>query len=456
MPIRVCLLLSTVCVSAMLFAGTASGAPRHRHRAHRSARSVARHVPTWAYDDGCVGGKGASARLVRAWVTYAESNCGPENPKVLADCHADGVRYCQAIAYVQPSIIYADSPLARLTIPESWYLHQPGYADAAHRLRTSAYGGGYYLDQANPDADAFFATSVKTSFNDYDGLMVDDTGASLQSQFFGTGLDTSQEISSGDQLLAAHEEMASELMHLDGNPFLEVDNGIGANPWLSMPFPLLGHPEPVSGLIAEDVPEDNGLLINSAWAYPTMLDEMAYVGHTAADFMVLLSYNRDGARSSRRMQAATVLLGYSRAHIVSWSDLEQHNRDLAVWPEEGIVPTRPRQTMRTPRGRGCLQGTGNVCSRGGHNNVQVAPGVYRREFARCYYRGVRFGRCAVIVNTTDRALSVKRRWLTRAYGHRITFVGGDVQSGGRLKLRGARFHIGHTRVPAEDALLLSR
>ena len=62
----------------------------------------------------------------------------------------------------------------------------------------------------------------------------------------------------------------------------------------------------------------------------------------------------------------------------------------------------------------------------------------------------------MIVNTTDRAVRVKRRWLTRAYGHRITFVGGDVQSGGRLKLRGARFHIGHTWVPAEDALLLSR
>ena len=92
MPIRVRLLLSIVCISAMLFAGTASGAPRHGHRAHRAARSVTRHVPTWAYDDGCVGGKGASAKLVRAWVTYAESNCGPENPKVLADCHAGGVR----------------------------------------------------------------------------------------------------------------------------------------------------------------------------------------------------------------------------------------------------------------------------------------------------------------------------------------------------------------------------
>jgi len=97
-----------------------------------------------------------------------------------------------------------------------------------------------------------------------------------------------------------------------------------------------------------------------------------------------------------------------------------------------------------------------VCTRGGHRTLEVAPGVYRREFAKCYYRGRGFGRCAVIVNTNDHAIRVRRRWLTRSYRHRITFVGGDVQSGGRLRLRGARFRAGHTIVPAQDALLLSR
>ena len=73
---------------------------------------------------------------------------------------------------------------------------------------------------------------------------------------------------------------------------------------------------------------------------------------------MLLSYNYAGSAAARRMQAASVLLGYSRGHIVSWSDLEQDNRDLAIWPEEGIVPTRPRQSMRRPEGNGCLEGTG--------------------------------------------------------------------------------------------------
>jgi len=453
MHIRVALLLWLACASVLMLAAPASGKTRHGAHAHRA---VPAHIATWAYDDGCVGGKGASAELVRAWVTYAESNCGAENPKVLNDCHGGGRHYCTAIAYLQSSIIYTDSPLARIPVPESWYLHEPGYSDAAHRLRTSAYGGGYYLNQSNPAADAYFASYVKASFNDYDGLMVDDTGASMQSQFFGTGLASSEEISNGGELVAAHEQMAGSLTHVGGSPFLEVDNGLGANPWLSTPFPLLGHPGLVNGLIAEDVPEDNGVLINPAWAYPTMLDEMAYVDHTRRDFIVLLSYNYDGSAAARRMQAASVLLGYSRGHIVSWSDLEQDNRDLAVWPEEGIVPTRPRQSMRRPRGYGCLQGSGRVCTRGGHRTLEVAPGVYRREFAKCYYRGRGFGRCAVIVNTNDHAIRVRRRWLTRSYRHRITFVGGDVQSGGRLRLRGARFRAGHTIVPAQDALLLSR
>jgi hypothetical protein len=111
--------------------------------------------------------------------------------------------------------------------------------------------------------------------------------------------------------------------------------------------------------------------------------------------------------------------------------------------------------MAQPRGRGCLAGTGVVCSRGGHNNVQVAPGVYRREFRSCYRRQARFGRCAAIVNTTSTPVVVKRSWLRQSYHHQITFAGGDVQSGGTIDLRGAPFGAGSTVVAPGDALLLS-
>ena len=127
-----------------------------------------------------------------------------------------------------------------------------------------------------------------------------------------------------------------------------------------------------------------------------------------------------------------------------------------MWPEEGIYPTRPVESMGAPGGRGCLAGTGIMCSRGGHNSVQVAPGVYRREFRRCYRRAGSIGACAAIMNTTGQPVVVRGRWLRGvALRHQITFVGGDVQSGGRLDLTGARFAAGHDRGRAHDAMLLA-
>ena len=155
-----------------------------------------------------------------------------------------------------------------------------------------------------------------------------------------------------------------------------------------MPFPLLGHPGLVNGLIAEDVPEDNGVLINSAWAYPTMLDEMAYVDHTASDFMVLLSYNYAG----RRPRAGC------RPPACCWATAAVTSSAGRTWSRTTVTsPSGPRrassrpgrvQSMRRPRRHAAAcKGSGLVCKRGGHNNLRVAPGVYRREFARCYYRG---------------------------------------------------------------------
>jgi hypothetical protein len=128
---------------------------------------------------------------------------------------------------------------------------------------------------------------------------------------------------------------------------------------------------------------------------------------------------------------------------------------LAVWPEEGIYPTNPVQSMSTPGGNGCLAGTGTVCSTGGHNDLQVAPGVYRREFGACYNKGVRFGTCATIVNTTSSPVTIKSAWLTHSYGHQIAFNGGDVQSGGTINPAGTSFTPGSTSVGADDATLLA-
>ena len=150
-----------------------------------------------------------------------------------------------------------------------------------------------------------------------------------------------------------------------------------------------------------------------------------------------------------------MLLGYSPGHLVDWADLEQGSQNLAVWPEEGIYPTDPVQSMGAPGGSGCLTGSGQACSTGGHNDVQVAPGIYRREFGACYDHGTLFGACATVINTTASAVTVQRAWLTGSYGHQITFTGGDVQSGGGLDRAGASFTPGTSTVAAHDATLLA-
>ena len=174
---------------------------------------------------------------------------------------------------------------------------------------------------------------------------------------------------------------------------------------------------------------------------------MTYIDHTANDFVALLSYDTSGSLRARRVQDATILLGYSPGHTVDWADLETNSNDLAVWPEEAIVPTDPIQTMNTPGGTGCFSAQGIVYSTGGHNDLEVAPGVYRREFADCYDHGTEIGECATIINTTTNPVTIKSSWLTQTYSSQITLNGGDIQSGGTLDLNGAPFTSGTTRIP---------
>jgi hypothetical protein len=415
--------------------------------------SVPTHIETWSFDDGCNGGKGASASLVQNWLTYAESNCGAPT-KTTSDCHSGGTSYCKAIAYLDANKIYADSVPIAQDAQENWWLHQPGYTDSAHRLVFSdaRWGSAQLLNQANPAVDSWFQNYARTNFSSADGLMMDDTGASANEQLYGTGFSSSQEISSDTAMTAAHQQLAASVTHADGSSFTQIDNSVNVNPWLPNPFALLNHPGSVVGLLAEGVPESNGTLTPY---YSTLLDDMAYVNYQPNAFIVPLSYDANGSLTSRRVQAASILLGYSPGHEVSWSNLEQSNANLSVWPEEGIYPTQPVQTMGAPAGANCLNGNGQVCSTGGHNDVQVAPGIYRREFKSCFNGGTGFGPCAVIMNDSSGAVAVPSSWLTQSYAHQITMNGGDVQSGGTVDPAGASFTAGVTTVPAGDALLLS-
>jgi hypothetical protein len=423
-----------------------------------SSGKIPVHVETWVYDDGCNGGKNASTALVDKWVTYAEAHCGYGVGKDITDCHVDGVTYCDSLEYLDTDWEYVQGsePVAA-SASENWWLHEPGYSDSAHRIYSSSYGGGNVINQTNTAADIWFQNLLHTDYNSYDGLFMDDQGSNLSGEFYyaGGNLSSSQEITTNAQLMTSHEQMSSYKTHTDGSPFaLQVDNSLSPNPYITPPWPMLNKPAGVKAFVSEGNPGYNGSITNY---YPSLLDDMSYIDNEtpSGDFIVFLSYDSNGALNARRVQSATTLLGYEPGRIVSWSDLEQDSGDLAVWPEEGIYPTEAVQTMSAPAGNQCMAGSGVVCSTGGHSDIQVASGVYRREFKDCYNQGTSFGSCASIVNDTGNPITVQSSWLTQSYHHEITMIGGDVQSGGTIDLTGAGFTPGSTSIPADDALLLA-
>jgi hypothetical protein len=390
--------------------------------------------------------------MVQQWATYAESNCGTAADKPLTDCPE--VSLCTSVQYVDANWIYAQGSLpVAADAQENWWQHEPGYTDSSHRIYIPAYGGGNLLNQTVPAVQAWFRNYVQQNYNSYDALEMDDASGSLSNELWGSGLSTSQEMTTDAQLQASHDDMAAAMTHTNGQQFLQIDNGLSVNDNLSTPFPMLNDTTGVRGLISEGAPMYNGQMITY---YSTMLDEMASINHTNDDFAVWLSYGTDGDTQTRLVQAASLLLGYSQGHEVSWSDIDTKSYDLAIWPEEGIVPAGPIQTMAEPGGTNCLAGQGVVCSTGGHNDLQVAPGIYRREFAQCYNQGVAFGPCASIVNSTSSPITIQSSWLTQTYKHQITLVGSDVQAGGTVNLTGATYTPGTTTIPANDATLLSQ
>ena len=396
--------------------------------------------------------------LVRKWVTFAESNCGPEATKAQADCHANGMTYCLVMQYLDTNWDFTEDPMpvASAASGDLW-LHAPTPQPFSD-IYSSSLGGGRLMNQSSPAVRSFFQSFVRANYNADDGLLMDWQSPSLsQELYYSTcGCSSTVELPTDKMLRAAHSEMAAAMTHRDGAPFIQADNSLPPNPDLPQGLQMLDPATGVDGWVAEGAPEDDGILDRY---YSTLLDQMAYITTRTKGFITLLSYGAAGAGyqpQARRVQEATVLLGFKPEQVVDWADLESGSPRLAVWPEEGIYPTDPVQSMGAPGGRGCLAGAGVVCARGGHNGVQIAPGVYRRVFRVCYSRRIAFGACAAIVNTTGSPVVVRSSWLSGVtFAHRIAFVGGDVQSGGTIRVKGSPFRAGTTVVGPQDAMLLS-
>ena len=450
---RGALALALIAAAAITF-WPATTSARGGARAAQAPQSKT-HIETWAFDDGCNGGSGASSSLVRGWVTFAESHCGLSARKARANCHAGGHIYCSVMQYLDAQWYFANDHI-RLSHPSSgWWLHTGG-AHGGQRILSGG-DGGVLLNQGSIAVRAFCSAFVRNHFNADDGLLMDWQSPSLsQLLYYSTcHCASTREIHANSALRGTHTAMSSVLKHRDGTPFLQVDNTLPPNPFLPQGLDMLNSSIGVRAWMIESQPMNNGTFDPF---YATLLDQIAYVATRTNSFIIPMSVGSAGAPyqlRSRRVQEGTMLLGYQPQQMVDWANLEEGSRDLPVWPEEGIYPTEPRQSMTAPGGPGCLAGTGHVCSRGGHNSLRVTRGVFRREFSACYRRGALFGGCATIVNTTGHAVRVRPGWLSGHYSHQIAMRGGDVQSHGHLDLVHFRFTAGTTQVGAHDAILLA-
>jgi hypothetical protein len=436
-------------LSTILWAGaTAPGA--------RAGTAVKSHIATWAFDDGCNGGAGASSGFVHQWLNYAESNCGSSR-KARVNCHSRHRTYCYSMQYLDTDWYFAaDHDRVASAASSNWWLHAPS-PNQGRMIFTGGLGGAYLINQSRPAVRSFFQSYVRRHYNADDGLLMDWQSPSLsQELYYSTcGCSRTSEIRTNAALRAAHQAMSAALTHRDGARFIQADNTLPTNPSLPQGLNMLNPRIGVDAWTVEGEPENDGALDPD---YSTLLDQIAYVSTRTSGFVAPMSRAPAGApyqAQSRRVQEATMFLGYSPRHLVDWANLEVGSRHLAVWPEEGIYPTHPLQSMRRPGGRGCLAGTGRVCSKGGHRSVEVAPGVYRREFRSCYVRRAPFGACAAIMNTTGRWITVRSRWLRIPLHHQITFNGGDAQSGGSLDLTGAMFNARSSTIAPYDAVLLA-
>lgn len=177
--------------------------------------------------------------------------------------------------------------------------------------------------------------------------------------------------------------------------------------------------------------------------YALFLNEMAAV--TADNDQFLIIADGDAAPGSateilqRLATTGIVWLAYSEGHTIVQPNLERYTDNLAIWPEDLIYPSQPLQTMVS-----------------GASDLQVASGVWRREFKTCYQKGSFFGRCAAIVNSNSSSVTVQASWLTQSYKHAITLSGGDVLSGGTARVGTTSFLPGVTTVQSGGAVLLAQ
>jgi len=378
----------------------------------------------------------------------------------LSDCHSvpNG---CKAVAYTDPNHVYNDGPAACVYHPdadvvaaasESWFVHNPGYTDSAHRSHGITSGGCYEweLNPASTGVQHWFLNYLQTNMNGYDFYFIDNDYMDVVDENYFTDSGggcmpwfrfcySTQEIPNNSAQVNAHASFVNAMHHVNGSPMYFFYQQASFNAALDVSaFAASSH---FVGLSCESCVATNATPVRPT-LYAGVLNEMAAVYASGKAFLLISRGTWPAGSATQILQrlatTGVTWLGYSEGHTIVWPNLEGSTNNLAIWPEDLIYPSSPIQTMVS-----------------GATDLQVASGVYRREFRTCYQAGLAFGRCAVGVNATSGAITVQSAWLTQSYAHIITLRGGDELSGGVASVRGAIF-APHTTLASGAALLLAQ
>jgi hypothetical protein len=336
-----------------------------------------------------------------------------------------------------------------------------GFTDAGHRVNgvisqncngTTVSVPVWTTNDGSVNVQAWWNNELQSNADQFDVGFMDDTQSRVVDQYYyrsGGGClpwpslcSTTQEVPDDPTVRAGHASFANAITHRDGTPWQLVFNSLNFDgQQVSVSLDLFAASSHFIGGVCEGCAISNGRVQTSN--YSRILNTMNAVNAIPAAFILHSTDSAPNGSASqifeRDVTTGLIWLGYSQGHTVVWPDLEDTSSSLAVWPEDLIYPASPVQTM--------VSGAGDL---------QVATGVWRREFKKCYQSGVFFGRCAAIVNANSNSVAIPKSWLSQSYAHTVTITGGDQISGGSATVTGGTFQPGVTTVPAGGAVLLAQ
>lgn len=431
-----------------------------------SASGVPAHIATMAYDEYGAEGRSASSASVQQYLTYAEG--GEGNDKAVVDCDQSATRSCYSVFYLDPNFVYASASCPGTIAAqvsslgsESWFVHEAGYTDSAHRAHGSysQYCQGreqtipvYWLNENNTAVQSYFSSYIHQYAAQWDTFFMDDTSGSVLTQGYGPGggfcpdsdsahyCYSTQEYANDAAVVAAHAAFVDSLNRTNGAPATFFFNGISFSHGQPQNLTLFQSSNRFTGITCEECIIDNNL--PRPTMYAEVLTAMAQIDQIPGASFIELNTGTQSAgaaiqQRNRRIVTAVAWLGYADGHTIDFANLEDDTTNLAVWPEQMIYPSQPVQTMTSSA-----------------NDIMVAPGVYRREFAQCYDAGQPIGQCAAFLNANTTSVTIQSSWMTQSYKHILQLAGGDVLSGGSLGLTDAYYAPGRTTIPPDAAELL--